>query len=964
MKNILKVLLLGTLTVGMAVACNEKTPASSGEAPVSISSNPASSEEAQSSMSESLVSSASSMNPSSSQAQSSSSNHATSSHTSSSPASSSSSSVAPVTLTGIAINIANVKVEYVEGEALDLTGLVVTAKYSDNTTEAVTDYTTDPANGAVLSTVGPQIVTVTYQTFSKTFAVTVEEAPKSNWTEEEAKVMSDHLYGIVLPFPGFEDSTVEYDAESYSVIIHGGAFTSEYVLDYATTLYTAGYTLYGSQAATETSAAVYAFRGGVQTEDGARFISVIVTAQGDELYILANDPYEYEFPSFLAEDYAAYMGSNDIAPALDGALFYEYSYDAIAIFCYMNSTTEDAGYSAVLEGKGWYIQEEKDSYGYFVAVAPDYSYQVSYLYQTGRGRLAIYFEMVGNWQPDFFTKTFAKHSAEAFDIPAYEAAAATYLFMEGSGVMLVGVYGTTAAEANAYIGKWQEAGWTVAVNQSTGVVGFTKEIQDKGIANARLNFDAQNGRAVITINIDLDPFPTAEWPTDLIASKIYAKTDIVPAYEGTAESYAVRTEGSYNIIKVEVEVNTEKTAVAAYIETIKQAGYELVEGMTTIYLSPNSELYISVSVAATSDGTGYFEIIFYDVPETSYWPYERVADYFGDEITDTVPGFEILDDATYSWEPDDAGLWIGITLDEESEDPEEVVATYEELVADYNEGLVNDFGFKFVFEDDGMEYYVSPDYQIVVSAYYDEYWECIYVFANTVDALTEGQWPAFHVMFFFMDHHYTDELPVYDGDFVSADATMGTSSLRIDVVLETEDADEIKAAADHYMDLLEEELFTLIETLDEGTCKVYLSPNNQYEVSVMYQPDGFTIQIDETASETVESETFPAEQLFEAIPDLQDVLPVYEDENATFSAQIQSDYAEIYVMFDDASLVSDAAANYIAALKLAGFVERDGTNFGYDTIYYTPDGDYYVAITEYLEDDPAGFDIEIFEAVI
>lgn len=77
-------------------------------------------------------------------------------------------------LTGIDIDINNVKTEYYYNDELDLSGLVVKAKYDDNSVEIVTDYTTDPANGAVLETLGENTVTVTYGTFTKEFKITVE----------------------------------------------------------------------------------------------------------------------------------------------------------------------------------------------------------------------------------------------------------------------------------------------------------------------------------------------------------------------------------------------------------------------------------------------------------------------------------------------------------------------------------------------------------------------------------------------------------------------------------------------------------------------------------------------------------------------------------------------------------------------------------------------------------------------
>jgi hypothetical protein len=81
------------------------------------------------------------------------------------------------TLTSITLNHASVKKDYTQNETLDLTGLIVTAAYSDNSNAVVTNYTSDPANGAALSQTGTITVTISYIeeaiTKNNTFTVTV-----------------------------------------------------------------------------------------------------------------------------------------------------------------------------------------------------------------------------------------------------------------------------------------------------------------------------------------------------------------------------------------------------------------------------------------------------------------------------------------------------------------------------------------------------------------------------------------------------------------------------------------------------------------------------------------------------------------------------------------------------------------------------------------------------------------------
>ena len=78
--------------------------------------------------------------------------------------------VATRLLESIGIAAAPNKTSYIAGEKLDTTGLKVVAKYSDNSSTEVTDYTVTGFNSNVT---GEQTITVTYQGKTATFSVTV-----------------------------------------------------------------------------------------------------------------------------------------------------------------------------------------------------------------------------------------------------------------------------------------------------------------------------------------------------------------------------------------------------------------------------------------------------------------------------------------------------------------------------------------------------------------------------------------------------------------------------------------------------------------------------------------------------------------------------------------------------------------------------------------------------------------------
>ena len=90
-----------------------------------------------------------------------------------SSSSSSSSSAAAVELVSISVK-APTKVDYTTADtALDLTGMVVTAQYSDQSSKTIsTGYTVSTVD---FSTPGPKTVTVTYQNKTATFSITVAE---------------------------------------------------------------------------------------------------------------------------------------------------------------------------------------------------------------------------------------------------------------------------------------------------------------------------------------------------------------------------------------------------------------------------------------------------------------------------------------------------------------------------------------------------------------------------------------------------------------------------------------------------------------------------------------------------------------------------------------------------------------------------------------------------------------------
>ena len=92
--------------------------------------------------------------------------------TSTKPSTSTSTSVVKATVTSIAITKQPNKLTYVEGEVFDKTGMEVTATYSDNTTQVITNYNVDKTEALKLT---DTTITIAYQGKTATVTITVEK---------------------------------------------------------------------------------------------------------------------------------------------------------------------------------------------------------------------------------------------------------------------------------------------------------------------------------------------------------------------------------------------------------------------------------------------------------------------------------------------------------------------------------------------------------------------------------------------------------------------------------------------------------------------------------------------------------------------------------------------------------------------------------------------------------------------
>ena len=847
----------------------------------------------------------------------------------------------------IVLNTTNVKTVYEQGEALDLTGLVVTVIYSDNTSAVVTDYITDPANGTVLTEIGTFKVKVTVNTIFQSYDITVNKAVKRDWTNEEAQIMKDHLYDVVLPYTGFEESVVTWSAQYETLYIKGGAANDDDLLAYARALSSLGFVL--------TSQTSYSFRKVINTTNGDRYVRVTYYIDEDNaFYLEAYDPYYYEFPTQVAL-YFAYtnFGSTQTPPAF-AADRYEISTQNTAIYCYKDSVTAVADYTSTLNTALWDTTGGYDAVqGFYTAISPDKAYMIYYNYDTNYKSLDIYFAPVNFFNDAPIKAFYAKYTNYTIDIPAIEVEGASYYFYESefnadyaaSGNIgyvhaYLSVIGGTRADAVAYAKVLEEAGWTVngGEEEDADAASYVAKIQieELGLARIEVIYNNHDGFYLI-FYAGLDPLPGTYWPEQEIANGLgYGINDTVPAYTGAAKHYTYFEPDMWSdgYVVISVEEGTEQDCIDAYKRTLVENDFTTTTGGN--FISKNHQIRVSVYTAEA----GTFTVEFFAGPFLQ-WPAERIQrlidDLYPYEITDILPAFEGGEEYTTELYEDD-GLYISISF--ENKEAEEAVDEYTSILG------IN--GFELLGEDaDGDYHYISPNQQFTVCPYVSMGDFYIYIPEYVDDS---DPWPQDDIDAWMERKGFTDELPEYEGDYASAVVDEDYPQISVIITLDNPSEEDIQSAFDSYCYTLYLAGFEHTYSYPSGFGEEYTSPNEQFTVTVCMNDngDGIELVLDEAAKEEIPTDGFPLADFLTYFPTATD-LPVITDEDVAYEFGGYEGCAYVYVTYATEELTEAAVTAYESALAEAGYTPQEVWG-GYAIAYMSKDGTFGVVVDYYGTD--------------
>ena len=843
--------------------------------------------------------------------------------TSSVPSSSDTSSGTRITLIDITLNVLNVKRAYEQGEALDLTGLVVTAKYSDGTSKEVTDYVANPANGAVLNEIGEKAISIAYGEYTKTFTVMVNKAAKKAWTNEEAAIMSTHLHGEVLPYTGNEQSVVSYDEEEDSVVITGGDATGGKLGKYQDALNAAGYVRNGINPI---------FEKAVNTNEGKRYVRVITIEDNGQFEIRAYDPYYYTFPTSFAEMLAnGAFYSNDVPPAYVGADYYETSTSNLAIFCYTESTTAEADYTAALTAANWAVGSEQYKEHKY-AVSPDGKYAVYYKYNVQYGSLDIYFGALYYWNTKVVEDFFKKYDGYVVNIPALNVTNGEYIFKESDlneqayayGAYeaihaFMYIYGANQDALTGYAATLQANDWVVENNNDLYYAELT--IADKGVARLEFEYSEKHGAIIVTIYYKLNPIPLKNWPSGDIEALLGDYTiGSVPAYTGANKGFVVLNDMFGTAVMVKVERGTEEAAVAAYKTDLANAGYTDFDETSKTYTNPNSEIAIEVYSAEK----GSITIAFAKTGKTKVFPSSLISSYFLG--SDTVPALAGANEYQYKivGEEDIQITCVYGAADAASSAQGQYMTLLQNAQYTFDSSTQ-----KMVSKNSQFQiYFFVKDGSLVINIH------------GTPKSAFVSLWPVAKIAQLFASQGYTDELPSYDEicDDITADTNYDGS---IFVLIEVDNKDQVKG---DYMDLLDKANFKYDYASSDQYDDVFKSPNNQYTVAVSTNRFGVSLTIKKIDNGGQGESTFPMAQIIADVPVADGVLPALEADNATFAYDFYFGEAFVTVTFPTAAEASAASTAYASLLEQSGFTFQK--LWGYLDAYLSNDGKVVVELDE------------------
>ena len=671
------------------------------------------------------------------------------------PASFSSTSVVQKIVSSISLNVDNVKKTYYVGETLSLDGLIVTANYDDQTSSIVTSYTSNPAVGETFMSPSDAFpVSISYEGKIASFNVQVlKRNGKTNWTNEESSLMSQHLHGIVLPFLDIENASPIYDEAKDEIRISDIQVKDDQISEYASKFtvsdgwknVTSDYS--ASSIAPEGS--FYVFEKFVSIDGSKRGISVEFYgkngssySKSGDFYLTAYDPFYYEYPSneILSQFNELNLTSFNLPIPSGDDVYYEYNpdpnnksyldlgyFDQVYDYLLIHGLDETRfnQYVNLFANSGWIINKNEFNYYDANLIIEGVGVAKIMMAYTSYVTIRLYYVMdkvpTNSWPATQISEIFTNNHKTLYPFPAFSGVDArysvsTYFYDDEPVAAQINIYKATASEINTFLTTTLvEDGWDVSGDASEG--NAAKAFIDlDGLAPVMFS---KNGNAfTILLVFDLGIIPTPYFPSEAITNAFVrlglpAFTLTEPDGDGYTYEYRfnednLRYLNYQNLCLDDIRINNmNSTQFSNYITKIESDGW--VGGLNQYgYYHydkhfETEKLTAHIKLAFYSQENVAMLTIYYisDADPEEGWPTLTIAALLGHDITDVLPeytgansGFRLLNDYF--------GTAVQVMVEEGTEDA--AIAIYEDIL------LANDYSKQ------GL-YYYSKHQQIIVDVY-------------------------------------------------------------------------------------------------------------------------------------------------------------------------------------------------------------------------------------------------------
>ena len=491
---------------------------------------------------------------------------------------------------------------------------------------------------------------------------------KIDWTEAEKDIMSEHLYGLILPFVA-KDVEVTYVSASNIVLLQGSVAMGDTVLGkYASKF--SGWE--GGDVSSEVGApsgTVYSYQKAVTQNGTKRYVAVYFTgieehehsattmSKNGKFYLEAFDPYEYyEYPAQFISEWLAGVYNSTIVPPSFEADYYNLDSEGVLVGR-SDANIEDAYKAKLVADDNFTVESSKNSDGYYVAHPSDLAYVLLFKYDESSKLLMLKVEEPKGWNADVINAFLTKYSLTSLVIPSIDNPNIGFRFIAseetaGSEGGLIFVSHISLEMAQAYINSLKTAGYILDNDQITAsdTIWYTTAllITDDGTHSVVISYDQSDndGRLTFTFGVaGVDKTRVKSWPGAAIAARLSATQDSVPVFTGDNLGFTHLTSNDANTVMIYLAEGTVDAAKTAYIGKLIENNYvaHATTGSIQQFRSQNNEILVSV-MPVTSGGRSILVINAENFPRTE-WPATNIADAitskFGPSITDVIPTLNV-----------------------------------------------------------------------------------------------------------------------------------------------------------------------------------------------------------------------------------------------------------------------------------------------------------------------------------